>query len=143
MITGGTYMADRLVRFGVAVPDSLLSEFDLFIQGNGLQNRSEAIRQLIRERLAREMWAHGEGTVFGTVTIMYDHHTKDATNALTSLQHDFGDVIVCTTHVHVDHAHCLECIVMKGDAGTIKGFENALSSVRGIKTVDLSVSAIL
>lgn len=134
---------DQLVRFGVAVPGSLLEEFDLFIQGKGLQNRSEAIRQLIRERLSREMWAQGSGTVFGTVTIMYDHHTKDATNALTSLQHDHGEAIVCTTHVHVDHDHCLECIVLKGDAGVIRRFVDALSTVRGIRTVDLSISAIL
>ncbi|HRX25668.1 MAG TPA: ribbon-helix-helix protein, CopG family, partial [Aminivibrio sp.] len=62
---------DSLVRFGVAVPASLLSEFDLYIRGKGLQNRSEALRQLIRERLSRERWSRGDGIVFGTVTIMY------------------------------------------------------------------------
>ncbi|NLA90166.1 MAG: nickel-responsive transcriptional regulator NikR [Synergistaceae bacterium] len=134
---------DSLVRFGVAVPASLLAEFDQYIQGKGLQNRSEALRQLIREKLAREIWSRGEGTVFGTVTIMYDHHVRDATNSLTTLQHDFGEAIICTTHVHVDHSHCLECIVLKGDAKTIREFEDALSLVRGIKTVDLSISAIL
>ncbi|MGI6252075.1 MAG: nickel-responsive transcriptional regulator NikR [Aminivibrio sp.] len=134
---------DSLVRFGVAVPASLLAEFDQYIQGKGLQNRSEALRQLIREKLAREIWSRGEGTVFGTVTIMYDHHVRDATNSLTTLQHDFGEAIICTTHVHVDHSHCLECIVLKGDPKTIREFEDALSLVRGIKTVDLSISAIL
>lgn len=134
---------DPLVRFGVAVPASLLAEFDLYIQGKGLQNRSEALRQLIRERLSREIWSRGEGTVFGTVTIMYDHHVKDSTGSLTSLQHDFGGAIICTTHVHVDHDHCLECIVLKGEAKTIKKFADALSLVRGIKTIDLSISSIL
>lgn len=134
---------DSLVRFGVAVPSSLLAEFDLYIQSKGLQNRSEALRQLIRERLSREMWSRGGGKVFGTVTIMFDHHIKDATGSLTSLQHDFGEAIICTTHVHVDHNHCLECIVLKGDAGTIREFEDALASVRGIKTIDVSLSAIL
>jgi len=134
---------DSLVRFGVAVTASLLSEFDLYIRGKGLQNRSEALRQLIRERLSRERWSRGDGIVFGTVTIMYDHHIKDATGSLTSLQHDFGEAIICTTHVHVDHDNCLECIVLKGDARTIKKFEDALSSVRGIKTIDISISAIL
>ncbi|NLA91759.1 MAG: ribbon-helix-helix protein, CopG family, partial [Synergistaceae bacterium] len=53
---------DSLVRFGVAVPASLLAEFDQYIQGKGLQNRPEALRQLIREKLAREIWSRGEGT---------------------------------------------------------------------------------
>ncbi len=134
---------DPLVRFGVAVPASLLAEFDLYIQGKGLQNRSEALRQLIRERLSKETWSRGEGTVFGTVTIMYDHHVKDAVASLTSLQHDFGEPIICTTHVHADHDHCLECIVLKGDARVIKEFADALSLIRGIKTIDLSISSIL
>lgn len=134
---------DSLTRFGVAIPSSLLGEFDGMIQRKGLSNRSEAIRQLIRECLAREMWSTGTETIFGTVTIMYDHHTKDATEALTSLQHDYGDVIVCTTHVHVDHMHCLECIVVKGGGNVIRKFLDDLRAVRGIKSSDLSVSAAL
>ena len=134
---------DSLTRFGVAIPSSLLKEFDGMTQRRGLSNRSEAIRQLIRESLAREMWATGTETIFGTVTIMYDHHTKDATEALTSLQHDYGDVIVCTTHVHVDHMHCLECIVVKGEGDVIRKFLDDLRAVRGIKSSDISVSAAM
>ncbi len=133
---------ESLTRFGVAIPTSLLDAFDTLIRRKGLSNRSEAIRQLIRECLAKEMWATG-GTIFGTVTIMYDHHTKDATEALTSLQHDYGDSIVCTTHVHVDHTHCLECIVVRGEGEVIRRFVDELRAVRGIRSTDISISAAL
>jgi CopG family nickel-responsive transcriptional regulator len=134
---------DTLVRFGVAVPSSLLDEFDSFIERKGMPNRSEALRQLIRERLSREMWITGDGIVYGTVTMMYDHHGKDTAGALTSLQHEYGESIICTTHVHVDHHHCLECIVLKGDVGQIRRFVEALASLKGVKSLDPSISAIL
>lgn len=134
---------DTLVRFGVAVPSSLLEEFDSFIGRKEMPNRSEALRQLIRERLSREMWVSGSGLVFGTVTMMYDHHGNDIVASLTALQHEFGESIICTTHVHVDHHHCLECIILKGDAAEIRRFVEALSSLKGIKSMEPSISAIL
>ncbi|MFA7621242.1 MAG: nickel-responsive transcriptional regulator NikR [Aminobacteriaceae bacterium] len=132
-----------LVRFGVAVPEAMLEEFDAFIERNGMPNRSEALRQLIRERLSRERWLDGEGMVYGTVTIMYDHHGKDMIAALTALQHDFGSSIVCTTHVHVDHDHCLECIVLKGDAGEVRRFVDSLRTLKGLKSIEPSISIVL
>lgn len=134
---------DKLTRFGVAVPVSLLEEFDRFMAKKGLSNRSEAIRQLIRENISKEVWTEGTGTAYGTVTIMYDHHARDAAGALTSLQHDYGDSIVCTTHVHVDHHRCLECIVLKGDVDRIRRFVDELSSIRGVQSIDPSISAVL
>ena len=134
---------DALVRFGVAIPEGLLDEFDQFVRRKGLPSRSKALRQLIRERLSREMWAKGSGTVFGTVTIVYDHAASTATGALTALQHDHGESIICTTHVHVDHHHCMECIVLKGDAGNIRLFVDALGGVRGVQSIDLSITSIV
>lgn len=134
---------DSLVRFGVAVPSSLLEEFDSLVEKMKMPNRSEALRQLIRERLSREMWVSGTGTVYGTVTIMYDHHGKDTVADLTALQHDHGESIVCTTHVHVDHDHCLECIVVKGGAESVRRLVEALCSLRGLKSMDPSISIIL
>ena len=139
---GGVFV-NSLIRFGVAVPSTLLEEFDSFIERKGMPNRSEALRQLIRERLSREMWVSGSGVVYGTVTMMYDHHGKDVVAALTALQHEYGESIICTTHVHVDHHHCLECIVLKGDAGEIRRFVEALGTLKGVKSIEPSISAIL
>lgn len=90
---------EPLVRFGVAVPQKLLDSFDSRLADAGMPNRSEALRQLIREYVAQDTWEKGS-TVFGTVTLTYNHHAGDATGPLTDLQHDFGGIIVCTTHVH-------------------------------------------
>jgi CopG family nickel-responsive transcriptional regulator len=127
---------EKLVRFGVAVPESLLEEFDHWIKRSGMPNRSNALRQLIRQSISRNRWEEGTGTVFGTLTILYDHHSHDISAELTNVQHDFGDVIVCTSHVHLDHAHCLEAIVLRGSAKEIREFVKAISSIKGINTAD-------
>jgi CopG family nickel-responsive transcriptional regulator len=134
---------EKLVRFGVAVPDNLLSEFDRCLKDRGIPNRSEAIRQLLREFIAEELWDKETGTVYGAITITYDHHSHDTMGELTALQHDFGDVINCSTHVHIDHDHCLEVIVVSGNARTIKNLVDSLSSTRGIETVSPRITTIL
>jgi CopG family nickel-responsive transcriptional regulator len=72
---------------------------------------------------------------------MYDHHSHDLSGALTSLQHDFGDVIVCTTHVHVTHETCLECLVLRGKAQRLKKLEEALARIKGLQNVGTVISA--
>lgn len=133
--------SDQLTRFGVAMPESLLEQFDAWSKRSGLPNRSEALRHLVRDYISRRHWEAGQGFVHGTITLMYDHHAHDLSNALTSLQHDFGDVIVCTTHVHVTHETCLECIVLRGKVLRLKKFEEALANIRGLQNVGTVISA--
>jgi CopG family nickel-responsive transcriptional regulator len=137
---GGCVEVEKLVRFGVAVPESLLEEFDKWIQRSGIPNRSNALRQLIRQSISRNRWEEGEGKVSGTLTILYDHHSYDTSAELTQLQHDFGDIIVCSTHVHLDHSHCLEAIVLRGPAKKIRSFVTAISSIKGINSADAAIT---
>ena len=123
-----------LVRFGVAVPENLLHSFDRRLEEAGLPNRSEALPQLIREDVAQDTWENG-GTVYGTITLTYNHHANDATGRLTELQHDFGEIIVCTTHVHADHHHCLEVIIVRGDVARVKQFLTSLRALKAMKSV--------
>lgn len=134
---------EKLVRFGVAVPENLLVEFDKWIKNKGIPNRSEAIRQLIREFVAEEHWDCETGTVYGAITITYDHHAHDAMGGLTTLQHNFGDIINCSTHVHIDHDHCLEVIVVNGNAKNIKELVDSLSCMRCVETVSYRITTIL
>lgn len=134
---------EKLVRFGVAVPENLLVEFDKWIKDRGIPNRSEAIRQLIREFVAEGQWDKETGTVYGAITITYDHHVHDTMGTLTSIQHDFGDVINCSTHVHIDHDHCLEIIVVSGNAGRIKELIDSLASMKGLESVSPVITTIL
>lgn len=128
-----------LVRFGVSIEEDLLSQFDRQIQDRGYSNRSEAIRDLIRERMVEEEWQTDQETV-GTITIVYDHHTRDLTGQLTHLQHSFEGEIKSVLHIHLDHHNCLEVLVVQGRGRVLKAFADKLESVRGVKYGALSMA---
>ncbi len=134
---------DNLIRFGVAVPEQLLRDFDSHIEAKGIPNRSEALRQLIRDSISESCWVQGRGLVYGSITISYNHHTREACSILTDVQHRFNDVIVCTTHVHADHDHCLEVIVVKGDAKEVQSLIQELSGVKAVNNLSPVVASIL
>ncbi len=134
--------AGPLARFSVTMPESLLAEFDRQTGAAGKENRSEALRGLVRRYIAEGRWRSGEGEVYGTATLVYDHHLPNLTRELTELQHDHGDVILCSTHVHVSHETCLECVIMKGRSLEIQKFIKALGRLRGIKSLDTVVTAV-
>lgn len=134
---------DSLVRFGVAVPGNLLLSFDERIEASGLPNRSEALRQLIREYVSQDVWEQGTGLVYGTITITYNHHAYDAGARMTELQHDFGDAIVCTTHVHADHDHCIEVIIVRGEVPRVRGLIESLRSLKAITTLVPVIASLI
>ena len=135
--------SDKLIRFSVTVPENLLSEFESSYYAENRDNRSEAVRNLMREYISGERWRCSGGEVCATVTIVYDHHLPEVTRNLTSAQHDSGDVIICSTHVHLNHTTCLECIITKGPAHDIQNFIEALRKIRGIKSLNVNVTAEL
>jgi CopG family nickel-responsive transcriptional regulator len=121
--------------------DELLAAFDKLISGKGYASRSEAIRDLIRDYLAEEAWRAGKGQAVGTVTLVYDHHTADLQEKLTSIQHDEVDVVVSTLHVHLDRHHCLEVLVVRGRADKIRKLADRLIGARGVKHGKLTLVA--
>ena len=123
---------DKLVRFGVSLSRRLLKAFDRHIAARKYTSRSEALRDLIRDNLVGEEWNEDKETV-GTVTFVYDHHVRDLTNKLTNIQHDFQGLILSGLHVHLDHDHCLEVLVVKGRGSEITRAADALISVKGVK----------
>ena len=132
---------DKLIRFSITIPESLLSEFEASYYAENLPNRSEAVRSLMRGYISSERWRCSEGEVCATVTVVYDHHLPELTRELTAAQHDAGDVIICATHVHLNHETCLECIITKGQAGGIQAFIEALRKIRGIKSLNVNVTS--
>jgi CopG family transcriptional regulator, nickel-responsive regulator len=129
----------RVVRFGVSLDERLLKEFDRHIQRRRYTNRSEALRDLIRDNLVGEQWEDDKDTV-GTVTFVYNHHVRDLTNKLTTIQHDFQGQILSGMHVHLDHDHCLEVLVVKGKGSEIRQVADALISVKGVKHGKLTMT---
>lgn len=123
----------EVTRFGVSLDEKLLRQFDRLIVRKGYANRSEAIRDLIREALVREQWELGTNEAVGTITLVYDHHTRDLADKLTDLQHAHYESIVSTLHVHLDAHHCLEVLVLRGPARTLKEISDRLIGTRGVK----------
>lgn len=119
-------------RFGVSIEHNLLREFDGFIKKKGYENRSEAIRDLIREALVKEKTTHPEAEATGTINIVYNHHRPRLSDRLTHLQHNSPLNIFSSTHVHLDKDLCLEVIVVNGKAGDIISFGEKLGSLRGV-----------
>ena len=127
------YVMDKVLRFGVSIPQELVKAFDARIRSKGYSNRSEAIRDIMRDYLVEGDWESGQGEVVGTVTIVYDHHVRELSNVLTNLQHGFHDAILCTTHIHLDEHNCLEVVVVKGTSEQVRAIADRLISTKGVK----------
>ncbi len=136
-------MNNKLTRFGVAMPEQLLAQFDKISGSHGLPNRSVALRHLVRQYIASSSWQEGAGEVAGSITMLYNHHSNDVINELTAIQHDYGEIILCTTHVHITHETCLECLVVKGAAFKIKALENALNALKGMHSVTAAITGFI
>ena len=133
-------MAD-IVRFGISLENSLLKQFDRLITEQGYTNRSEAIRDLIRQELLKKEWTENQ-EVAGAITYIYDHHQRDLLNKITDVQHDFHDVIKSTQHIHLDHNNCLEIVAVMGNTAIISKLSNTLKALKGVRHGSLSISGI-
>jgi len=129
----------ELVRFGVSIPDDLLEKFDDLIAKRGYTNRSEAIRDLIRDRLVEDQWTETQREVVGTVTVVYNHEQSDLAQKLTEVQHRKYDLIISAVHVHLDEHNCLEVLIMKGGSEDVRRAGELLISTRGVKHGKISM----
>lgn len=120
--------------------DSLLKQFDKLINQKGYTNRSEAVRDLVREKLVGESVQETKGEVFGALVFIYDHHKRELEKALSNLQHEHFKNIIVTTHVHIDHDHCLEVILLRGNAVLVKNIAEQIISLKGVKHGKLTLT---
>ncbi len=126
-------LMEELVRFGVSIEKSLLDWFDTWLNTRSWTNRSEAIRDIIREKLVEESWQKGEDLVVASLTFVYDHHVTDLQTKLTKLQHDHDNLVLSAMHVHLDHNNCIEVLILKGAPKKIQAIANSILGVRGVK----------
>lgn len=131
----------QLARIGVAIDADLLASFDALIEKQGYENRSEAFRDLIRDRLIRAESEQPNKEVVGTLTLVYDHHQRNLTERITNLQHDHHGVVVSTLHVHLDHHNCLEVLILRGKSKVVRQLADLLVSIKGIQHGQLAVTA--
>jgi CopG family nickel-responsive transcriptional regulator len=124
---------EKIIRFSISLEADLSKKFDQWMNKNGYENRSEAIRDLIRDKLVDEEWKDEGKEVVAVLSLVYDHESRELPEVLTSIQHEFYNLILSSTHVHLDRHNCLEAIIMKGKAGLIKKVANKLLSQRRVK----------
>lgn len=131
----------KLMRFGVSMEADLLGRFDEWVGRHDWANRSEAIRDLVRDRLVGDEWRAGSQPVVASLTFVYDHHVSDLQDRLTSLQHRHHGVVLSALHVHLDHDNCMEVLVLRGPADDIQALADRILGSRGVKHGQLVRSA--
>jgi len=131
-----------LTRFSVAMDEDLLERFDALVDERGdATNRSEAIRDLVRDALVDSEWEHAESEVVGTITMVFNHGTSDLSDKLDALQHAHHDEIVSSMHIHLDAHNCLEVLVVRGPAGEVKSIASMLLGTKGVQHGKLVMTA--
>ena len=131
----------QLSRIGVSLDSDLLDRFDKFITGKGYDNRSEAFRDLIRDLLVGSAVVASKAPVVGTVTLIYDHHTRLLPEKLADLQHEHHEVVISTLHAHLDHHTCLEVVLLRGRSGEVRQLADKLISTKGVRHGRLVMSS--
>lgn len=133
-------MAD-LVRLSFSIDAALAEVFEEMVRQSEYGNRSEFFRDMVRERFVAEEWEIGEDEAVATITLVYDHHARGVHDKLTDLQHDHHDVILATTHVHLDHHLCAEVIICRGQPTVIRSICDRLRQQKGVLHGALSMSS--
>ncbi|WP_053364835.1 nickel-responsive transcriptional regulator NikR [Bacillus sp. FJAT-27245] len=136
-------MEDSLLkRFGVSMEGSLLRKFDHLVMQKRYTNRSEAVRDLVRDALVQQSWETAEQIVAGSILLFYDHHQRNLLDELTMIQHEMHDNILATTHFHLEKSSCLELIIVKGKAKEIQLLSDKMTSLKGVKYGKFTVAPV-
>lgn len=133
---------NNIIRFGVSIDEKLLKWFDDTISDKGYINRSEAIRDLIRNMMVNQDIADPEAYAVGTLTIVYSHDVRELSEKLNDIQHHSHKIIVSTVHIHLDEHNCLEVLILKGKTKEIQSISDRLLSVKNVIHGRLTISAI-
>ena len=121
-------------RFTISLDEKLASEFDRLIRERGYLNRSEAVRDMLRGKLDELRLQEAQAPFcVACLSYVYNHHERDLAERLTGLQHDHHDLVVASTHVHLDHENCLETVMMRGRTEVVRRFADAMIAERGVR----------
>jgi len=120
-------------RFTISLDDHLAEAFDALIAARAYENRSEAVRDLLRAELERSRQADGQSLhCVACLSYVFSHHARDLTERLTALQHAHHDLAVSTMHAHLDHEHCLETVILRGPTEAVRQFAQGVCAERGV-----------
>ncbi len=131
----------KVSRFSISLEPELLEKFNKIIKEKGYGSRSEAIRDLIRDKIVEEKWERGEEVV-ASLTLVYDHDVRGVTDKLTDLQHHYAGHMVSSMHVHLSGRSCMEVLVLRGRAEVVKKISEELLSSKGVKHGSLVITGL-
>jgi CopG family nickel-responsive transcriptional regulator len=123
----------KVVRCSISLEADLMKDFDRYCKKERFETRSEAFRQLLREKLTAHAWESNAEDAAATLTLVYDHHRTNLSERLLELQHDHAHMVISTLHVHLDHDNCLEVIVLRGRADALRKIASELRGLKGIQ----------
>ncbi|HNR23266.1 MAG TPA: nickel-responsive transcriptional regulator NikR [Steroidobacteraceae bacterium] len=130
-------------RVTISLDDELAASFDRLIAGRGYENRSEAVRDLIRQQLDREAQDHApHGHCVASLSYVYNHHARDLAERIAERQHAHHDLVVATMHVHLDHENCLETAVLQGPVAAVRELAGSLTAEPGVRHGSLNLVAV-
>lgn len=121
-------------RITMSIDGKLAEEFDELIAKRGYTSRSEAMRDLLRRELEANRVAYeARSFCVANLSYVFNHHERELAERLTETQHEHHDLVVAAMHVHLDHTHCLESVILKGPTATVRGFANRIQAERGVR----------
>jgi CopG family nickel-responsive transcriptional regulator len=130
-------------RFTISLDDELARQFDELIAARGYDNRSEAVRDILREHLERQRQASDDSRhCIANLSYLYNHHERELAERLTALQHDHHDLTVASTHAHLDHDNCIETVILRGPTADVRRFAEALMAERGVRHGSLNLVSV-
>lgn len=129
-------------RFGISMSSDLLKDFDFLITKLGYKTRSEAIRDMIRQRLVDQEWIEPHKETIGTITLVFSHEVRELSKVLTSLEHNYYKNILSSMHIHLDHHNCLEVLIVRGKSSTVRKIADRLISTKGVRHGKLTMSTV-
>lgn len=134
-------MTARSQIVSVSMQGDLLERFDAWVAAKKFPTRSSGLQSLIREQLDEAALSDGDTPCVATVSFVYDHHRRELMEKLAHVQHEHLDLVVATTHVHLDHDRCLEVLVLRGPARAVRALGDRLVAIRGVERGDVFLSA--
>jgi CopG family nickel-responsive transcriptional regulator len=129
-------------RFSLSISPDLAEGLDAFVERCGYPSRSQAVSDIIRERLTQNLAEAPETVIVGTITLLYDHHRRNLNASLTDVQHDYHALVRSVLHVHVDHYLCMEVLAVCGPSAQVREMADRLITTKGVQNGKLAVTSI-
>lgn len=127
-------------RFTISLSENLAEQFDELIRKRGYQNRSEAVRDMLRDQLEKHRLDHEEAPFcVAALSYVYNHHARDLAERIMSLQHKHHHIVMSAMHVHLDHDNCMETVILRGFTSEVSAFANALMAEPEVRHGKLNV----